>query len=127
MATRISSREFNQDTAGSKKAAEKGPVFITDRGRPAHVLLTYETYEELTGTHSVLDTLSRPTGVEDVDFDVPPSRETPPAGLGLMFVLDTNVVSELRKSARRKGKLRGRLLGGPRAVGPVVRFRHDGL
>ncbi len=38
MATRISSREFNQDTSKAKKAAEKGPVYITDRGRPAHVL-----------------------------------------------------------------------------------------
>jgi hypothetical protein len=32
---------FNQDTSGAKKAAERGPVYITDRGRPAHVLLTY--------------------------------------------------------------------------------------
>ncbi|MCF9010316.1 type II toxin-antitoxin system Phd/YefM family antitoxin, partial [Pseudomonas carnis] len=35
--TTISSREFNQDTSGAKKAARKGPVFITDRGKPAHV------------------------------------------------------------------------------------------
>jgi hypothetical protein len=36
MATTLSSREFNQDTGRAKKAAENGPVFITDRGRPAH-------------------------------------------------------------------------------------------
>lgn len=41
----MSSRQFNQDTSGAKKAAERGPVYITDRGRPAHVLLTYEAYE----------------------------------------------------------------------------------
>lgn len=35
--TTISSREFNQDTSGAKKAARMGPVFITDRGKPAHV------------------------------------------------------------------------------------------
>ena len=34
MATRMSSREFNQDTSGAKRAAEHGPVYITDRGRP---------------------------------------------------------------------------------------------
>ena len=47
MATQMSSREFNQDTSGAKKAAERGPVYITDRGRPAHVLLTFDAYEEL--------------------------------------------------------------------------------
>ncbi|MCA3227547.1 MAG: type II toxin-antitoxin system Phd/YefM family antitoxin [Burkholderiales bacterium] len=40
----VSSREFNQDTSGAKKAALDGPVVITDRGRPAHVLLTYKAY-----------------------------------------------------------------------------------
>ncbi len=34
---------------GAKKAARRGPVFITDRGRPAHVLLTIEDYHRLTG------------------------------------------------------------------------------
>ena len=33
----ISSREFNQDVSKAKRAAEQGPVFITDRGTPAHV------------------------------------------------------------------------------------------
>jgi antitoxin (DNA-binding transcriptional repressor) of toxin-antitoxin stability system len=33
-ATTLTSREFNQDTSGAKKAARRGPVFITDRGRP---------------------------------------------------------------------------------------------
>ena len=37
--TTLTSREFNQDTARAKKAAEKGPVFITDHGQPTHVLL----------------------------------------------------------------------------------------
>jgi prevent-host-death family protein len=45
--TRLSSRAFNQDAGGAKKAATKGPVFITDRGRPAHVLLTYDAYRKL--------------------------------------------------------------------------------
>jgi prevent-host-death family protein len=76
MTTQMTSREFNQDTSGAKKAAERGPVYITDRGRPAHVLLTFEAYEELVGSHRVLDLLAEPAGVEDVDFVVPVSEDT---------------------------------------------------
>lgn len=71
MTTQISSREFNQDTSGAKKAAEKGPVYITDRGRPAHVLLTFEAYEKLIGKNRVLDLLAEPPGVEDIEFVAP--------------------------------------------------------
>jgi len=42
--TTLTSREFNQDTSRAKKAARRGPVFITDRGRPAHLLLSIEEY-----------------------------------------------------------------------------------
>ena len=68
MVTHMSSREFNQATSGAKKAAERGPVYITDRGRPAHVLLTYEAYERLVGGGQVLDRLAEPAGVEDVEL-----------------------------------------------------------
>jgi prevent-host-death family protein len=71
----ISSREFNQDTSGAKKAAERGPVYITDRGNPAHVLLTYAAYEELVGKHRVLDRLAEPAGIEDVELTIPKSAE----------------------------------------------------
>jgi prevent-host-death family protein len=68
-ATTLSSREFNQDTAGAKKAAERGPVFITDRGRPAHVLLTIERYRELTGpVANIADLLAMPE-VAEIDFE----------------------------------------------------------
>jgi len=54
-----------------KKAAQDGPVFITDRGRPAHVLLTIEAYQKLTGEQaSIVDLLAMP-GVEDIEFDPP--------------------------------------------------------
>jgi prevent-host-death family protein len=79
--TTISSREFNQKTSEAKKAAEKGPVFITDRGRPAHVLLTIEEYRRITGTgKSILELLAMPEGVdvcEDFDSMIPRSRELP--------------------------------------------------
>ena len=69
--TTLSSRDFNQDTGRAKKAAKNGPVFITDRGRPAHVLLTIEEYRELAGPRrNIADLLAMP-GSEDIDFDPP--------------------------------------------------------
>jgi len=69
--TTLSSREFNQDTSRAKQAAYRGPVFITDRGKPAHVLLTIEDYQKLTGCQaSIVDLLAMP-GVEDIEFEPP--------------------------------------------------------
>ena len=69
--TTISSREFNQDAGGAKKAAEKGPVIITDRGRPAHVLLSFETYQKLVGAQrSLLDFVAQEED-DDIEFDPP--------------------------------------------------------
>jgi len=69
--TTLSSREFNQDTSRAKKAASKGPVFITDRGQPAHVLMTIEEYRRLAGNKmSIADALAMPGG-EDIEFDPP--------------------------------------------------------
>ena len=67
--TTISSREFNQDTSGAKKAARQGPVFITDRGRPAHVLLSIEDYQKLTGLNAdIVDLLVMPEAA-DIEFE----------------------------------------------------------
>jgi prevent-host-death family protein len=67
----MSSRQFNQDTALAKKAARRGPVFITDRGRPAHVLLTIEDYEKLArAAVSIVELLAMP-GIEDVELELP--------------------------------------------------------
>jgi prevent-host-death family protein len=69
--TTISSREFNQNTSGAKKASENGPVFITDRGRPAHVLLSIEEYQQLTNKgKTILELLAMP-GDQDFDFEPP--------------------------------------------------------
>ena len=69
--TTISSRELNQDTARAKRAARKGPVFITDRGRPAHVLLSIKQYEKLTGKQkSIVEMLAMPE-VAEIDFEPP--------------------------------------------------------
>jgi PHD/YefM family antitoxin component YafN of YafNO toxin-antitoxin module len=69
--TTLSSREFNQDTSRAKKAAQNGPVFITDRGRPAHVLLTMQEYQRLTGGQMTLIEAVAQSDAEDVDFDPP--------------------------------------------------------
>ena len=69
--TTVTSRQFNQDASGAKKATQKGPVFITDRGRPAHVLLTIEDYRRLTGGNMTLaEALAQP-GDAEFDFDPP--------------------------------------------------------
>lgn len=69
--TTISSREFNQDTSRAKKAAQGGPVFITDRGRPAHVLITIEEYQRLTGAPMTLGEALAQPDVSDFEFDPP--------------------------------------------------------
>jgi prevent-host-death family protein len=77
--TTLSSREFNQDTSRAKKATSKGPVFITDRGKPAHVLLSIEEYQRITGKRrNIVDALSMP-GLADIEFDPPHSRDLPRA------------------------------------------------
>ena len=74
----ISSREFSQDVGRAKRATKQGPVFITDRGTPAYVLLTVEDYYKLTGGgQSVADSLSMPGMTdEDADIEFNPVRST---------------------------------------------------
>ncbi len=69
--TTLSSRQFNQHASEAKKAADRGPVFITDRGRPAHVLLSIEDYRKLAGGQITLAEAVAQIGAPDVDFDPP--------------------------------------------------------
>lgn len=70
----MTSREFNQDASGAKRRAREGPVFITDRGRPAHVLLTVEEYRRLTGARMTLaESLAQPEPEADFEVDFPRS------------------------------------------------------
>lgn len=74
--TTLSSREFNQDTGRAKTAARRGPVVITDRGRPSHVLLTFDDYQRLVGREgSIVDLLGSPPGVEDAELEISPLRD----------------------------------------------------
>ncbi len=69
--TTLSSRQFNQDASKAKKAAKAGPVFITDRGRPAHVLLTFSEYKKLTGGRTKIADLLAMPGIEDMELEIP--------------------------------------------------------
>jgi prevent-host-death family protein len=77
--TTLTSREFNQDAGRAKKASQFGPVFITDRGRPAHVLLSIAEYRRLVGTQQSIAELLAMPGTEDIELDLPRSRELPRA------------------------------------------------
>ena len=67
----FTSREFNQDVYAAQKAAQDGPVFITDRGRPAHVLLSIDEYLRLTNEGpSIVELLSMPAAA-DIEFEPP--------------------------------------------------------
>lgn len=68
----FTSREFDQDIRRAKKAADAGPVFITDRGRPAQVLLSIQEYRRLADSgRSIADAVAMD---EDVEFDPPRSN-----------------------------------------------------
>jgi PHD/YefM family antitoxin component YafN of YafNO toxin-antitoxin module len=72
--TTLSSRAFNHDTSAAKRAAKRGPVFITDRGRPSHVLLSIEDYRRLTSNQaSIVDLLAMPDAAE-IEFEPPRVR-----------------------------------------------------
>ena len=67
----MTSREFNQDAGRAKRAAQDGPVFITDRGKPAHVLLSIEEYRKLVPPwRNLTEALACPEA-EDFDFEPP--------------------------------------------------------
>nr|WP_289624873.1 type II toxin-antitoxin system Phd/YefM family antitoxin [Sinorhizobium sp. 7-81] len=69
--TALSSRELNHDVSSAKKAAKSGPVIITDRGKPSHVLMAYDEFERLTGKHrSLVEALAMP-GLSAIDFEPP--------------------------------------------------------
>lgn len=69
----FSSRDFTRDVGNAKRAAAEGPVFITDRGRPAFALLKIDDYYHLVGKQkaSLLDIMDAIPGGIDIEFDPP--------------------------------------------------------
>ena len=69
-------REFKQRSDRVVNAAESGPVYITDHGRPSYVLLSFAHYQDLISPQpSIVELLAAP-GTEDVEFEAPRSRDT---------------------------------------------------
>ena len=55
----VTSRDFNQDVSQAKRAARIEPVFVTDRGKTTHVLMSIEAYRKLSGqTETIVDLLA---------------------------------------------------------------------
>ena len=72
--TTLTSREFNRNPSAAKRASNMGPVFITNRNDPQHVLLSIEDYYKLRGErYSLVDALSMP-GLSDIEFEPPRTR-----------------------------------------------------
>jgi prevent-host-death family protein len=73
----MTSREANQDFSRAKRAAKTGPVIITERGRPANVLLSYDEYRRLVGKpQSLLERLAGPNS-EEIELELPERRVEP--------------------------------------------------
>jgi len=70
----ISSRDFNQDVSQAKRAARIEPVFVTDRGKATHVLMSIEAYRKLSGqSETIVDLLAM---AAPVALDVAEVRST---------------------------------------------------
>ena len=77
MSNTITSRDFNQRASQAKKAAQHGPVFITDRGKPCHVLLSIEDYHSLARQgKNIADLLSMPVS-ENIELEIPRMIDLP--------------------------------------------------
>ena len=80
--TTLSSRQFNQDASFAKKAAQNGPVIITDRGQPAHVLLTFEAYRKMARVNTRIADLLAASDATGIEVEFPRVRDLArPAGL----------------------------------------------
>jgi prevent-host-death family protein len=81
--TRLTVTEVNQNFSRARHALADGPVVITERGRPAFVLMTYEAFTARQGGKpSLLARIDVP-GTEAIAFETPArERGFTPADLG---------------------------------------------
>jgi len=83
MGLTITSREFNRDVSAAKRAAEQGPVTITDHGRRSHVLLTAAEFDRLSGERQLVGDRLWARGTQDVELELPDRRVEAPRELDL--------------------------------------------
>lgn len=71
MTRTLTSQDLSRHPGRAKKAAENGPVTITHRGRPTHVLLAFEEYERLARNRpNIVDLLAMRESAE-IEFEAP--------------------------------------------------------
>ena len=75
----------SSDVSAAKRAAERSPVIITDRGKPSYALLNIRDYHQLCGKQDVtlLTCMDAIQGSEGMEFE--PARvdiRTPDVDLG---------------------------------------------
>lgn len=72
----FSSRDFTRDVSAAKRAAVDGPVFITDRGRPAFALLKIDDYYRITNQEekTLLDVMNSIACAENIEFEPAPAH-----------------------------------------------------
>jgi PHD/YefM family antitoxin component YafN of YafNO toxin-antitoxin module len=80
-ATTLSSREFNQKVGYAKSSARKGPVFITDRGQPTHVLLNIDDYRKVIAEGPTLGELIGNAAAADIDLEIEPRTRHEPRSM----------------------------------------------
>ena len=70
---------MNRNSGRAKRASDRGPVIITDRGAPSHVLMTYAEYRRVADKEeTIAEALAMP-GVADIPFDPPRLGDAPRA------------------------------------------------
>jgi prevent-host-death family protein len=74
MPATFTSRDFNRDPGSIKRAALKGPVFITDRNKPSLVVMAIGDYERLAGRGASLLDMLTSGDMQDFEFEPPKSR-----------------------------------------------------
>jgi hypothetical protein len=73
----VNSREFNQDISVAERAADNGPVVITDCGTPTYVLLRHADFLALVGkVKTILDMIGQRGDEADFEFDPPKLGDT---------------------------------------------------
>ena len=82
--TTIPARQFARDLAGAKRAADTGPVLITDRGRPAYALLRIDDFYALGGdcqpSRTLLELMDGLPETAGTDFEPPRMIDQPVPG-----------------------------------------------
>jgi hypothetical protein len=68
--TTLSSHRFSQDVGAARRAADNGPVIITDGDKPAYVFMSHDLYRRLLGP-TLREMIAHPGG-DEIDFE--PSR-----------------------------------------------------